>query len=150
MENYHQQAKNFKIINVSILDIDKINCIEKELNLSITTMSFLEKTLLNDNYNFLKLIIKNQIIGIFSYYRSGTECDIISIGICKEFQKKGYGKKLIEYLKTQNIKKIYLEVSNKNQNALIFYKKFGFVKVGVRKNYFTKEKTDAFLLIGKI
>ena len=54
-----------------------------------------------------------------------------------------YGKKLIEYLKSLNFKNIYVDVSEKNKNAIIFYQKLKFLKIGLRKNYYKKQNSDA-------
>ena len=72
-------------------------------------------------------------------------CDIISIGVTKKFQKMNYGKKLVEYLKNLNFRNIYVEVSANNKNAIIFYQKLNFLKIGLRKNYYKKQRSDAIL-----
>ena len=57
-----------------------------------------------------------------------------------------YGKKLVEYLKNFNFKNIYVEVSENNKNAIIFYKKLKFLQIGLRKNYYKKQRSDAIIL----
>eukprot|EP01095_Lingulamoeba_sp_RSL-Kostka_P013321 TRINITY_DN5504_c0_g1_i1.p1 TRINITY_DN5504_c0_g1~~TRINITY_DN5504_c0_g1_i1.p1 ORF type:complete len:203 (+),score=34.58 TRINITY_DN5504_c0_g1_i1:291-899(+) len=57
------------------------------------------------------------------------------IYVCKNFQKRGFGRLLLEfacdYARTQlNKKLIWLGVWEENHNAIPFYKKLGFVKVG--------------------
>ena len=74
------------------------------------------------------------------------DCDIISIGVTQKFQKMGYGKLLIEYLKSLNLKNIFVEVSTNNRNAIKFYYSVNFFKIGLRKNYYKKQKCDAILL----
>ena len=43
---------------------------------------------------------------------------------------------IIEYCKKQNITKINLEVNSSNTIAINLYKKFNFIQVGNRKNYY--------------
>ena len=70
--------------------------------------------------------------------RDGIE--IISILIDKKFRKIGIGKSLLNKLLNialkKEIKNIFLEVSVENQIAINLYKKFNFIKVGKRKNYY--------------
>ena len=57
-----------------------------------------------------------------------------------------HGKRLIEYIKNLNFKNIYVEVSEKNRDAIIFYQKLNFLKIGLRKKYYKKQNSDAILL----
>ena len=136
----------FNISEVTIKDLFKINELEKELNLNKTKLNFFNQTLLNKNFKFIKLILDRQIIGFLQFSWNKTDCDIISIGVRKKFQKKTYGKQLMEYLKYLNFKNIYVEVSANNINALMFYQRLNFRKIGLRKNYYKKEKSDGILL----
>ena len=52
----------------------------------------------------------------------------------------------MKYLKYLNFKNIYVEVSANNKNALMFYQRLNFVKIGLRKNYYRREKSDGILL----
>ena len=146
MVNYRPLINMCKIISITLKDLPKINNLEKQLNLNETKLNFLNQTLLNENFKFVKLIYGRQIVGFLQFSWNKSDCDIISIGIIKNLQKMGYGKKLIEYLISLNFKNIFAEVSEKNKDAIIFYKKLNFLKVSLRKNYYTKLKSDAILL----
>ncbi len=148
MGRYHLQINmcEIKIYEVTEKDLSKINELETQLNLDKTELFFFNQVLLNENFKFIKLILKRQIIGFLQFSWNKSDCDIISIGIMKKFQKMNYGKKLVEYLKTLNFKNIYAEVSVNNKNAIMFYEKLNFCKIGLRKNYYKKQKSDAILL----
>ncbi len=146
MVNYRQPINMCKITSITLKDLPKINKLENQLNLNETNLNFLKHTLLNENFKFVKLISGRQIVGFLQFSWNKSDCDIISIGIIKNLQKMGYGKKLIEYLISLNFKNIFAEVSEKNKDAIIFYKKLNFLKVGLRKNYYTKSTSDAILL----
>ena len=145
MESYHQQIDMFKIKEVTVKDLFKINKLENQLNLNETKLIFFNKVLLNENFKFIKLMSKKQIIGILQFSWNKSDCDIISIGIIKKFQKMNYGKILVEYLKSLNFKNIYVEVSADNKNAILFYQKLNFLRIGLRKNYYKLQKSDAIL-----
>ena len=146
MENHHQQINMYKMSNVTLKDLYKINELEDQLNLNKTKLNFFKQTLSNENFKFIKLVLKKQIIGFLQFSTNKSDCDIISIGVIQEFQKMGYGKQLVEYLKSLNLKNIYVEVSTDNVNAKMFYYSLNFLKVGLRKNYYKKQKSDAILL----
>ena len=56
---------------------------------------------------------------------------------------------LIKECEKQNVKKLLLEVSENNSIAEVFYRKFNFLTVGRRKNYY-KDGADAILKEKKI
>ena len=146
MESHHQQINMCEISDVKVKDLSKINKLENQLNLSKTKLIFFNQMLLNKNFRFIKLTSNKQIIGILQFSWNKSDCDIISIGIVKKLQKMNYGVKLVEYLKSLNFKNIYVEVSANNNNAILFYQRLKFIKIGLRKNYYNKQKSDAILL----
>ena len=146
MGSYRQQINMCKIFEVTVKDLLKINDLENQLNLNITKLNFFDQITLNKNFKFVKLISKRQIIGFLQFSWNKSDCDIISIGIVKKFQKRNYGKKLVEYLKSLNFKNIFVEVSVNNKNAIIFYQRLNFFKIGLRKNYYKRQNSDAILL----
>ena len=146
MASYRQQINMFKTSEVTVKDLSEINELEKELNLNKTKLNFFNQTLMNKNFKFIKLTSDKQIIGFLQFSWNKTDCDIISIGVIKKSQNKNYGKQLVEYLKYLNFKNIYVEVSANNKKALMFYQRLKFQKIGLRKNYYKKEKSDGILL----
>ncbi|MFQ8677994.1 MAG: GNAT family N-acetyltransferase [Enterococcus avium] len=45
-------------------------------------------------------------------------------------------KRLIRYAESQKIASIFLEVRASNREARLFYEKFGFQEIGIRKKYY--------------
>ena len=80
------------------------------------------------------------------------EIEIIKIGIMKSCQRKNYGSLIINKIKKLNeIRKIFLEVSFENTQAINFYLKNGFIKIGTRKAYYkvNMKRIDALRLLFK-
>ena len=146
MESHHQQTNMCKISEVTVKDLPKINELENQLNLNKTKFNFFNQTLSNENIKFIKLVLENKIIGFLQFSLNKSDCDIISIGVIQKFQKMGHGKLLIEYLKNLNLNNIFVEVSTNNKNAIRFYYRLNFLKIGLRKNYYKKQRSDALLL----
>ena len=91
-----------------------------------------------------------KIIGFVSFYHVKDEIEIIQIGIIKSYQRKNYGSLIIKKIKKlKNIKKIFLEVSVENSQAINFYFKNGFKKIGIRKGYYKgyNNRIDALRLL---
>ena len=81
------------------------------------------------------------------------EAEILSLGVKTTVRRNGIGKYLIERAKffsaVYQIKSILLEVAETNRSAVEFYKKQGFLKVGIRKNYYIfsgKNKKNALIM----
>ena len=75
------------------------------------------------------------------------EIEILTILTHPDFRGQGKAKALLEHLisyaKENNVTKIFLEVNIENQPAISLYEKMGFIKTGVRKNYY-KMKDGTF------
>ena len=98
-----------------------------------------------DTIKIWKISIQ-KIIGFVIFYHVKDEIEIIQIGIIKSCQRKNYGSLIIDKIKKLNdIRKIFLEVSVENTQAINFYLKNGFKKIGIRKDYYrgNSQRTDA-------
>ncbi|MFD2627607.1 GNAT family N-acetyltransferase [Oceanobacillus kapialis] len=80
--------------------------------------------------------------------------EIERIYIKKKFQKHGFGKyllnKAIEIATDRKKEKIWLGVWEKNENAIAFYKKLGFVLTGTHSFYMGDEKQLDFIMVKTI
>lgn len=105
------------------------------------TSSVLENEFSNPNSSYLVIKETNKVIGFGGIWFGFEEVHITNIAINKAYRNKGLGysllSKLIEIAKnTDNIYSITLEVNEKNNPAICLYKKLGFKKTGIRKNYY--------------
>ena len=95
-------------------------------------------------------VLDKIVVGFIVFYRVKDEIEIIKIGIMKSCQRKNYGSLIINKIKKlNNIRKIFLEVSTENTQAINFYLKNGFKKIGKRKAYYkiNKQRIDALRLL---
>ena len=101
----------------------------------------------NSSHLIYKCLLKNEIIGFFVLEICGEEkIHIMSIAISKPNRGKGYGSKIMEFLK--NIFSKYtlsLYVQIQNQDAVRFYLKNNFEIKKTLVNYYDKlEHKDAY------
>ena len=97
-------------------------------------------------------IEEKKIIGFVYFFHVKDEIEIIKICIINSHQRKSYGSLLINEIKKLKINRIFLEVSVQNINAINFYLKNGFEKIGVRKGYYAgkdNSRIDALRLMFK-
>jgi ribosomal-protein-alanine N-acetyltransferase len=96
-----------------------------------------------------------QAAAIHAYYLStiSADCaDIIAIGTHRDWQRRGFGRIMLEHLigvtELQHVEKILLEVAADNMPARQLYDSCGFVEIGCRKNYYKRGETrcDAVIM----
>ena len=128
----------FTISNLNKKDYGKILKIEKTLFINPMTLTELSNFSKQECFHIWKIDI-GKIIGYVSFFKIKDEAEIIKIGIDKLYQRKNYGSQVISEMKRIGIKKIFLEVSIENVEAINFYLKNGFYKIGIRKEYYKQK-----------
>ena len=101
----------------------------------------LKNELKNENSYYIIAKLENNIVGFGGIWKAVDDVHITNIVVRKKFRKLGIGNVILEHLikigrNIQNINSITLEVNSKNTPAINLYLKFGFKKVGLRKNYY--------------
>ena len=122
-------------------DYKTLTQIEKSIFKDSISVNELKNFEMNASHVLWK-IEKIKIIGFVYFFHVKDEIEIIKICIIKSQQNKNYGSLLIDELKKLKIKKIFLEVSIENINAIKFYLKNGFQKIGIRKGYYVSPKNS--------
>ena len=116
--------------------------IENSIFKDSTSVNVLKNFEMNSSRIIWK-IEKIKIIGFVYFFHVKDEIEIIRICIIKSQQNKNYGSLLIDEIKKLKIKKIFLEVSTENINAINFYLKNGFQRIGIRKGYYANQKNSS-------
>lgn len=93
------------------------------------------------------------LIGFLYCWQIKDECEIIDIGVRKNFRRRGVAQRLLKRLFAQcrdkGIKRVRLEVNATNEPALHLYEKAGFRQVGVRYGYYS-DGGNAILMLFKV
>ncbi len=107
-----------------------------------------ENELEKDYVTAIGIFSNNTILGVCVFHKIHDEAEIRYLSVHPSYKRRGLGKKLIykilQECKNENIKRIFLEVSLKNKQALKFYDYFGFETISIRKKYY-KDGSDALL-----
>lgn len=118
-----------------------------------------EKELSNPSSQFFFVSLNDEIAGYIKVNTGNAQSEemddefleIERIYIIKKFQRHGLGKylfnKAMDIALEQNKKKIWLGVWEKNENAISFYKKLGFVQTGAHSFFMgDEEQTDLIMV----
>ncbi|RRN70588.1 GNAT family N-acetyltransferase [Peribacillus simplex] len=118
----------------------------------------LEKELSNISSQFFFVYFNNEVAGYLKVNTNDAQSEdmgaesleIERIYIKNSFQKHGLGKNLLnkamEIALERNKKKVWLGVWEKNENAIAFYKKLGFVQTGDHSFYMGDEEQMDFIM----
>lgn len=93
------------------------------------------------------------VIALLSGYFAEGEGDITSIAVDENFRRQGLAQKLIaelEKLLPDSTENIFLEVRESNIPAVSLYRKCGFEKLSIRKNFYTNPRENAVVMVKKV
>jgi len=129
-------------------DIPTIMILEKKLfSTTWEEEMFIEE--IEKQYAYV-LEIKDKIIGYICGWKLLDEFNITNIGIAVDFQRKGFGQKLVQFLISKLLDEkcfeFFLEVRESNHGAIKLYEKMGFNVIGSRKKYYKSPQEDAMTL----
>lgn len=120
-EKIEQLAKNFPDV------FENSDCIFNDFNANIFSKYFI-------------YLEKSNIIGFINYFDLYDRFEIANIVVIESKRNQKIGSKLIQQLisvgEEKKINNITLEVRIDNKNAIMLYKKYGFIDVAMRKSYY--------------
>ena len=136
----------------SFKDLDRINEIERYTNENPWSFKNFESCLHAGNSSIV-LKIENEIIGYAFFSVAATDSHLLNITVSKDYQRNGYGKKILEQVvfqsKVLGATVIFLEVRVSNDKAINFYESFGFKRDAIRYNYYEGDPREDALLMSK-
>lgn len=134
-------------------NLQEIADIEKEIFSTPWSLKNITDTFKNKNNCFFvaKDFESGETAGHICLETVLDEGILTSVAVKEKYRNKGIAKKLmdsfIDEAKNRNIAFINLEVRASNAPAIALYEKYGFEKVGTRKNYYSKPTEDALLMM---
>lgn len=130
----------YEIKKATIEDIKFLERVENECFPDPWNFDMLESEILSNNATYSILLFDKTPIGYYSYIHIFDEAHILNIAILPEYQGKGYGNVMMEYLLSESLKEglenVTLEVRKSNVKAIGLYEKYGFKCVGIRPRYY--------------
>lgn len=114
------------------------------------TKAMFENEILKNPFSEQFLVkVEGENAGYLCMWSLFDEAHILDFAIDPQFRRKGLGEKVIlnviERIKENKIKKIFLEVRASNEAAKSLYKKVGFLNLAERKGYYSNPTEDALI-----
>jgi len=137
-------------------DLDEVLEIEKKCFYTAWTLQQYQYELNQNPYANLWVLIddsNNKIIGYYDLWVIFERAEIASIAVNPDYQKQGYGSKLMQHLHTiakeQECESIALEVRVSNKPALALYQHYDFSVINTKPGYYeTKDGyEDAYFMM---
>jgi ribosomal-protein-alanine N-acetyltransferase len=142
---------NLKLTEFSWWHVAKAHKIDKSaFNATAWSLSTFWSELAQQNRYYLALVDeKKEIVGFGGVAFNGVDADIQTMVIKPEYQKKGYGKQLLDALlekvKEHKSNRVFLEVVADNKPAISLYLSRKFEQIAKRSNYYPNG-TDAVIM----
>ena len=99
---------------------------------------------------YMVAIADDKLVGYAGMWVVLDEGHITNIGVHPDYRHEGIATmvimELIAAAREKGAKRFTLEVRPSNANAIALYRKFGFIPVGYRKEYYEDDKEDAMVM----
>ena len=103
-----------------------------------------------DDTLFLVALDREEVAGYLGCYCVAGEGEITNVAVKSSYRRQGIGGKLLETLyeeaKALQTYEFFLEVRESNEAAIGLYSRQGFVKEGVRKNFYEQPVENAVIM----
>lgn len=115
------------------------------------TEGMFKNELSNEKTCYIGAFINDILVGYGGMWCVLDEAQITNIAVLPQYRKLGIGNKIVEELvkNSPDAQVLTLEVRESNEKAIRLYEKNGFVRDGVRKNYYKNPTEDAILMSKK-
>lgn len=99
---------------------------------------------------YIVAIADKALVGYTGLFYGGGQGQVTNLAVHPEWRRYGIGSRLLveafDFSYRMNLQGLSLEVRVSNDDAQTLYEKFGFAKVGVRKNYYREIGEDAYVM----
>lgn len=130
-------------------DVKGVAEIEKECFASPWSEKSLSEEMGNGNAYFFVAEIGGEIVGYMGTISVFGECSVTNIAVKEKYRGRGIASSLLERAILNSIylgdEFITLEVRKSNTPAISLYEKYGFRKMGERKNFYRLPTEDAYI-----
>ena len=131
-------------------DLLQVCEIEKDnFSLPWSEKSFLE-SMERDDTLFLVALDREEVAGYLGCYCVAGEGEITNVAVKSSYRRQGIGGKLLEKLYEEgallDTQEFFLEVRESNEAAIALYSRQGFVKEGIRKNFYEMPVENAIIM----
>lgn len=140
----------FEIVKMKEEHISSVAQLEKECFSVPWSENALREEINNPVSRFFVCLSDGRVVGYGGIHIMSGECYVDNIAVSMSHRRQNIGailtRTLIETAQEEKAEFISLEVRKSNTPAISLYEKFGFMPVGVRKNFYDKPTEDAVIM----
>jgi len=111
---------------------------------------FFRELVENEHAHYFVATLNDVVIGYCGMWPVVDDAQITNIAMHPSYRGQKFGEKLfrqiMDYGMHHGMKRLSLEVRKSNTVAQRMYQKFGLVRAGIRKNYYTDDGEDAVVM----
>jgi len=141
---------HFKLRPMTRADLDEVLEIERRCFEQPYSREILAQELKIKSAHLRVAVRRRQILGYIDFWLVHDEMELISIAVHPDFKRRGIGERLMRamfrFAEQNGARFIYLDVRRSNAPAQGLYEKFGFVRAGVRRRYYSDNQEDAIIM----
>ncbi|MBM3211519.1 ribosomal-protein-alanine N-acetyltransferase [Candidatus Poribacteria bacterium] len=142
---------DLEIDKMRTTDLDEVMAIEMEsFNLPWSRGLFEREMANKENSYFLVARNRNEVVGYVGFWMIGDEAHIVNIAVRSDYQRRHVGSVLLasalNLAERLGAEKATLEVRVSNLPAQKLYTKFGFEMVAIRRNFYSDNNEDAYVM----
>lgn len=131
-------------------DMQQIASLEKETFSDAWSIVGLQETLEQEHAFITVAEEDSKVVAYCIVYHVMDEGEIARIAVNRENRRQGVGQGLLDYTcdccREKELQRLLLDVRESNVGARAFYKQYGFVEDGIRKNFYDNPKENAVLM----
>jgi ribosomal-protein-alanine N-acetyltransferase len=144
-------SASFALRHMVLEDIDQVLEIERESFSEPWSRKNFEYELLQlDVSELIVAVVGKRVIGYTVTWFLGDEVHLANVAVRANRRERGVGRVLVEDViaraRRSRAHRVLLEVRESNFEARNLYDSLGFLPVGIRRDYYRKEKEDAVLM----
>ncbi len=119
-------------------------CIHKNADEQKLVSGFFEEA-----NHYFQAVEDGVLLGFGGYSAAVDQGDVLEIAVAPAARRRGIARSILLALigdaRCRGVRQLFLEVRASNEPAILLYTSFGFVRTGVRKNYYSAPREDAVL-----
>ena len=125
--------------SMSLADVDAVLAIEQVVQLYPWTRGNFRDAL-SGGYRCMVDEAGGEIVSYAVLMPVLDEAELLTVGVAANRQRQGLGRTMLaaqmRWAKTNNMRRIFLEVRVSNLPAIALYRKTGFIEIGARRGYY--------------
>lgn len=140
----------FDIVHFETKYVEGVEKIEQACFSVPWTRQGIESELTDSTARFFVALSNGEAVGYIGAHFVVDEGYIANLAVLPKYRCHGIGRALVQRLlmcaKKDGLAFVSLEVRQSNSNAVLLYEKNGFKNVGVRKNFYSAPREDAYIM----